>query len=165
MIEHEIYPLVKRTVELILTDLNNVPDAPSLEERVHARLWSYVTHAVRELNPSAIESQTPKRDSRAKPWKYVVRFWNVTELGNNLIAESDEEIMQGTGALKQVIPQYAGDLHEGFIPPELSEESIKSKLTQLRNNLGRQGSAVLRIPYTIGEDNFLCNVDVVSLDA
>jgi hypothetical protein len=165
MIAQDVYSYIKPAVELIMKELNGAPDASSLEERIHSRIWPYVTHAVKELNPSAIETQTPKRDSRTKSWKYVIRFWNVTAIGNNLIAESDEEIMQGTGALKQVIPQYAGELHENYIPTELSEDSIKSKLSQLRNNLGRQGSAVLRIPYAVGEENFLCNVDVVSLDA
>lgn len=168
----QIYLHIRSAVELILPELNG-KDPSSVEEQVHARLWSYVTHAVRDLNPSALNTaEVPaKRDGRAKPWKYVVRFWEVTPLEKALVAESDEEIMSGTGKLPGIVAQYGRDMHSdeaanvAYCPPELSEEAIKEKLPQLRNNLGRQGSAVLRVPYDIGENSFICQVDIISLDA
>lgn len=160
MITSEIYGHVLPAVRLILSDLNNTPDAPSLEERVHARLWSYVTHAVREADPSVILHEAPKRDGRSKAWQYVVRFWAATPIGQELVAESDIEIMQGTGSLPGIVAQYAKDMHDGHLPAELGEDAIKEKLPQLRNNLGRQGSAVLRVEYAVNELDYLCQVDV-----
>jgi hypothetical protein len=160
MITQEIYAHVLPAVKLIIQDLNGAPDAPTLEERIHARLWTYVTHAVRELNPSALATEAPKRDGRSKSWQYVVRFWNISPISNDLVAETDTEIMQGTGSLSAIIAQYAQEMHDGMLPAELSEDAIKEKLPQLRNNLGRQGSAVLRIEYNIGDESYLCQVDV-----
>lgn len=160
----EIYAHILPAVKLIMADLNGSPDASSLEERISARIWPHITHAVREVDPSAIETETPKRDARSKSWKYVVRFWHATPLGNDLAAESDAEIMQSTGSLPAIVAQYGTDMH-GELPPELSEESVKAKLPQLRNNLGRQNAAVLRIPYDVGEDSFICQVDIVRLDS
>lgn len=165
----EIYAHVLPAVRLIMEDLNGGAAAAgnTIEERVHAQLWSYVTHAVREVNPDALNTPAPKRDARAKAWKIVIRFWHTTPIGNDLEAQTDEEIIQGTGALQQIIPAYATEMHghEGspdFCPPELSEESIKEKLPQLRNNLGRQGSAVLRINYNVGDEPWILQCDVVA---
>lgn len=160
MITQEIYAHVLPAVRLIVQDLNGSPDGPSLEERIHARLWPYVTHAVRELNPSAIANEPVKRDGRSKSWQYVLRFWNQTPIGPVMIAETDTEIMSSTGSLPAIVAQYAGEMHEDIAITELSEASIKAKLAQLRNNLGRQGSAVLRVSYEIGDEQYLCQVDV-----
>lgn len=172
----EIYAHILPAVRIIMAELNGAPDASSVEERIAARIWPHITHAVREIDPSALDNPTPKRDARSKPWQYVIRFWHVTELGNDLVAESDAEIMQGTGPLPAIVAKYGREMHSpepndgvtlfpDHLPAELAEESVKSKLAQLRNNLGRQGSAVLRIPYDIGNDRFICQVDVTSLDA
>lgn len=170
----EIYRHVLPAVKMLMAELNDVPDGKSIEERVHARLWPYVTHAVVESHAGAVEIMTPRRDKRTKPWRYVVRFWNISPIGQDLIAESEQpEIMQGTGNLPAIVAAYGCDVHspegsEGnttltFCPPELSEKSVKEKLEQLRNNLARQGSAVLRIPYDVGDESYLCQVDITSI--
>lgn len=172
----EVYAHIRAASELLMQEISGAQD---LEKRIHAAIWPYITHAVRELNPSAIETPVPKRDARTKMWQVVVRFWNVTPLGNNLMAETEPDIVQSTGSLPGLIAAYAGDMHvaegeQAGIPHELSEESIKEKLPQLRNNLGRQGSGVLRITYTVPaldergaayDDEWICQVDVTRLDS
>lgn len=171
MITAEIYAHVVSAVRLLIQDASEqnsvAPEAVALED-VYKQLWPYVTHAVAEVNPSAPLTAAlngePKRDGRAKLWQYVVRFWLREPFDTRLIAETEVEAMQGTGELPAIVARYALEMHEQ-IPPELSEEVVKGKLPQLRNNLGRQGSAVLRIEYTVGDDAFLCQVDVAKPSA
>lgn len=154
----EVYAHVLPAVQLILADLNGAADgATGVDQLVHARLWPYVTHALQEIRPAP--AATPaKIDGRAKPWTCVVRFWDMA--GPTLIAETDPETVMGTGTLPAIVAAYGAEMH-GETPPELSEEAVKAQLPQLRNNLGRQGSAVLRIEY--GNGSALCQVDVSKL--
>ena len=159
MLVQEVYTHVLPAVKLLLQDLNGAATSENADALVHGKLWPYVTHAVRELNPSAVP--TAKRDGRSKSWQYVVRFWEMTAIGPQQLAVTDVEMMQGTGSLVGIVQGYVMELHEiDTLPSELSEESIKAKLPQLRNNLGRQDSAVLRLEYKLGDDSYLCQVDV-----
>lgn len=166
MISHEVYPHVRAAVALLVQEQNGAPfTAPTLEEHIHSQLWAYVTHAVKEVGPSSAGVIPARRDGREKTWQYMIRFWYNAPNGAELIAESEEpELMQGTGSLPDIIATYGAELHAEQItdgvPSELSLEAVKAKLPQFRNNLGRQGSAVLRIPYTIGDESYLCQVDV-----
>jgi hypothetical protein len=159
ILPNEIYAHVLSATRLIIADMGDAPDASSLEERVHARLWTYVTHAVRELDPSSA-AEAPSRDARSKPWQYVIRFVQVAPTGIQVIAETDPEIMQGTGHLPAIIAKYAEELHEtlpGAGPAELSDEAVKKLIPQMRNNLGRQGTATLRISYLFAAGSFQCH--------
>lgn len=159
ILPNEIYAHVLSATRLIMQDMGEAPDAASLEERVHARLWTYVTHAVRELDPSSA-AETPARDARSKPWQYVIRFVQAAPTGIQVVAETDPEIMQGTGHLPAIIAKYAEEMHDGVIPAELSEEAVKKLIPQMRNNLGRQGTATLRISYKFGDDSFQCQATI-----
>lgn len=171
MITAEIYAHVVPAVRLLIEDVSNennvTPESVSLDA-IYKRLWAYVTHAMQEVNPSAsliAADSEPKRDGRSKTWQYIIRFWQRTPLGTELIAETDGvEAVQGTGELPAIVARYAQELHEQ-IPSELTEEAVKAKLPQLRNNLGRQGSAVLRMEYRAGDDAYLCQVDVAKPSA
>jgi hypothetical protein len=154
ILPNEIYAHVLAATQLIIQDMGDAPDASSMEERVHARLWTYVTHAVRELDPSSA-AEAPARDARSKPWQYVIRFVQVGGAGIQVVAETDPEIMQGTGHLPAILVKYAQEMHDA-VPDELSEEAVKKLIPQMRNNLGRQGAATLRISYTFAGESFQC---------
>jgi hypothetical protein len=154
ILPNEVYSHVLSATRLIIQDMGDAPDASNLEERVHARLWTYVTHAVRELDPSSA-AEAPSRDARSKPWQYVIRFIQVQASGIQVVAETDPEIMQGTGHLPAIIAKYAQEMHDA-IPAELDEEAVKKLILQMRNNLGRQGTATLRISYRLADGSFQC---------
>lgn len=171
----EIYAHVLSAVRLLIQDLGSDGfTANSLEEHIHTRLWSYVTHAVQEVRPSASSAssaEAPKKDGRSKAWQCVVRFWIVATPGTlipagspgvELIAETDPEIIQGTGSLPEIVERYATEMHpdDALFPSALTTAAIKEKLLQLRNNLGRYNKASLRMEYVVDGVSYLCQVDV-----
>ena len=137
---------------------------------VHAALWPHVRAAVERAAPAAHHTTVPaKRDRRARPWQYIARFWLVSENGPELIAETDAEIMHGTGELSNIIGNLATQLHSD-VPFGLRPEDIKPRLQQFRNNLGRASAAALRLPYRThvdeaGGHEYLCQVDVQRIEA
>lgn len=119
----------------------------------HAALWPYVRDAAAPYAPRSVPAERGgSRDRRTRPWQYVVRFWDAAE---ELTAETDPEVMEGTGNVPTILANLAHQLH-GFVPDELSEEATRSRLPQLRNNLGRGSHATLRIPY-MDEAGAACN--------
>jgi hypothetical protein len=138
---------------------------------VAARLFPYIEAATSSLLAAAdlerpAEEQT---DRRAKPWQAQLRIWS----GEELVAETDPEVIDGTGQLPELVEDIASQLHE-TAPAELQQANVRGMLPQLRNNLARQKSAVLRIEYTapdLSEDprlagraaQYLCQVDVFRL--
>lgn len=164
MITAEIYAHVLPAVRLLMQDNMDTSDsAPTFEEQVFKRLWAYVTHAVHEVqNPPSSAPEAPaKRDGRSKAWQCVVSFYKINSGNPLLIAETDPETIQGTGSLPDLIEKYAAELHETeyhLLPSPLMV--IDKKIPQLRNNLGRQGKASLRIPYDYADGSYLCEVHV-----
>lgn len=160
----EVYPHVLSAVRLIMQDKSFTTETPDVEAQVHKALWSYVTHAVDEvLRPSAAVAGAPKQDRRSKAWQCVIRFCRTTPpSGLDLVAETDPETIQGTGALPQLIEQYAAEMHpdDALFPSELVAASIRERIPQMRNNLGRQGRATLGIEYEYDGCTYLCQVDV-----
>lgn len=142
----------------------------TLAERVHAHLWPYVEAAAVAAAAEGLVPETPEvvapapRDRRTRRWQITVRFWMKTPNGPELAAETDPEIIDGTGEIPPKLEAYCMDLHGG-VGPELREDAVKERLPQLRNNLGRQGSAVLRVEY-IGPEGaeWLCQTDVIRLN-
>lgn len=124
----------------------------------HATLWPYVRRAMSELAPaSAAPAAEPARDRRVRRWQYVVRFWDGS---GELVAETDPEVMEGTGNVPHILASLAQQLH-GFVPWELHVEAVKARLPQLRNNLGRMSRATLRIAHADGSGApFVCLVDI-----
>jgi hypothetical protein len=159
----DLQGLVARAVEALLPHVP--PGAPSLVERTHAALWPYVAVAVAQAPPdTAGQVEAPEtRDKRAKPWQYTVRFWEAAPTGAELVAETDPAVMWSTGELPGIVSLCASEMHEGAPIPELSRGAVKERLPQLRNNLGRAGSAVLRVEYAVGGVRYLCQVDVIRL--
>lgn len=151
--------------ELVTLLAPHLPDGPvSLAERAHAALWPLVQEAVKKLPAEEKRALTPqKSDKRTRLWQYVVRFWLVRPTGPELVAETDPEIMEGTGSLPRVVRAYAQELH-GRIPTDLSDGALRALLPQMRNNLGRSASTSLRVPYTHGDDAFLCQFDITRLE-
>jgi len=128
----------------------------------HAALWPYVRAAVAPYAPRAAQaSVSTPRDRRVRRWQYTVRFW---DSAGELVAETDPEQMEGTGAVPSIIAALAEELH-GFVPAELHPEVTKARLPQLRNNLGRGPRAALRIPYADGSGApHVCQMDIHRLE-
>jgi hypothetical protein len=145
--------------------------AGSLADHVHAYLWPFVATGVELAVANGVytppaDTPTPPevQDKRVKRWRHRFYFWKISPIGHDLIAETDPEIMEGTGTLPDIVERYGLELHGAdAFPEELSIDATKARLPQLRNNLGRQGSAVLRIEYAVGDDRWLCQVDVIRL--
>lgn len=135
---------------------------PMGAEAAHAALWPYVKAAAGPYAPRAA-APLPKetRDRRAKVWQYTVKFWD--EAGE-LVAETDPERMDGTGAVPETLAGLARQLH-GYVPDDLRPHETRLRLPQLRNNLGRAQRASLRVKYT---DNsgaaFVCQMDIHRLE-
>jgi hypothetical protein len=140
---------------------------------VAARLYAYIDAATTHLLPDAaseeINPDAGAADKRAKPWQLQIRFWQ----GDELVGETDPEVITGTGQIAEAVATVAADLH-GETPSELGPDAVKKLLPQLRNNLARQAAAVMRIKYTaadIDEDpvfagremEYLCQIDVFRL--
>jgi hypothetical protein len=119
-------------------------------EQIHATLWPYVVSACATERALRAEPPITTPDRRAKRWQYTVRFWRDTEMGPELVAETDPAVMLGTGDLPRIVADLAEQTHE-YLPDDLALEETKKRLPQFRNNLGRASSAVLRIPYTVVE--------------
>lgn len=136
---------------------------PMDPEAVHAALWPYVRAAVAPYAPNKYpQPSASTRDRRAKYWQYTVKFWDAA---GELVGETDPERMEGTGGVPGILYFLAEQLHEGFVPPELMPEATKTRLPQLRNNLGRQPRAVLRIPYADGQGQaYICQMDIHRLE-
>lgn len=138
-------------------------------QRVAAYLWPFIVAAAEHAAAEGVVPEDPEgaapapRDSRVKLWQCTTRFWLHSANGPELVAETDPEILEGTGMIPLQLEAYAWDLHEESVP-ELSQDSLKERLPQLRNNLGRQGSAVLRVEYEVGGASWLAQVDVIRLD-
>lgn len=132
-------------------------DAPA----TYAALWPYVRAAVA---PSAGGEESPpvapSSDRRVRPWQYTARFWDAA---GELVAETDPEVMQGTGSVPEILATLAQQLHGG-IPVEMYPAELKARLPQLRNNLGRYGKAVLRIPYVFDGASLVCQLDVYRME-
>lgn len=128
----------------------------------HAALWPYVRAAV---SPASAGEEAPPAasisDRRKKPWQYTARFWNAD---GELVAETDPEVMLGSGQIPEILAGLAQQLH-GIVPLELAPEATKARLPQLRNNIGRYGKAVLRISYEhdIGA-TMLCQLDIYRME-
>lgn len=144
-----------------------------IAEVVHARLWPLVAASVEMHTDPARPSSPVVRDRRVRSWQYVARFWYQGANGPELVAETDPTIMHGTGQLPEIIRELAAQLHEcppNTLPDALSEEALKEKLPQFRNNLGRANNSALRIqyPFAVLEadpdgghvETYLCQVDV-----
>lgn len=120
--------------------------------------------------PVVSAPHTPGGDRRSRPWSYVARFWEQTPAGAVLAAETDAEVMHGTGSLVRIIRSLASELHGrplDLLPSELSASALKALLPQFRNNLGRGNAAALRVPYTLSgmqDEAWLCQVDVYRVD-
>jgi len=138
--------------------------AAPLAERVLAALWPFVVQAL-EGQEGVSEPITAPRDKRTKPWQYTVRFWATTPNGEELQGETDPAVIDSTGKLPDVVSALAVQLHGEATPRELSPASLKERLPQLRNNLGRAGSGVWRILYYIEDTQHMCQVDVVRLES
>lgn len=158
---------VNKLVVAVLPDVES--GKRTLAQRVQAHLWPYVhaaaEHAVSEgVVPKAEKGAVAPepRDKRVKLWQCVTRFWLQTANGPELMAETDPEVIEGTGTLTTLVPKYGKEMH-GVSVPDLTAKAVKERLPQLRNNLGRQGSAVLRIEHQIGDEQWLCQVDVIRL--
>lgn len=146
-------------------------------EIVHAILWPGVSAAVLSLLSAEDVPAEAGKDRRSKPWQWVARFWQATENGPELVAETDPAIMEGTGAISSIVAGLAAQLHEceeTELPDALGEAAIRALLPQFRNNLGRANAAAMRIPYEFANleddegggsvDSFLCQLDVYRLD-
>jgi hypothetical protein len=149
-------------------------------EIIYAYLWPIVQEQVREVYGDAAfacEEPMPKVDKRTRPWQYVIRFWESTETGWEMLAESDpERIDSGTGEIPGLIARYAKEMHDGFLPAELGAEITAHVLPQLRINLGRADTATLRLEYTVPQSpkkkggkpppptRHLCQLDVFRLE-
>lgn len=158
-----------------------LPKIPVDELRRHSpasvvatRLFAYIetattTQLTELLGADELPAVLDAGDKRAKPWQIQVRFWN----GEDLVGETDPEVIQGTGEIATMVAAVAADLH-GTVPEELTVDAVKAHLPQLRNNLARQRAAVLRIKYEAAdlEDDpvlagravqYQCQVDVFRL--
>jgi hypothetical protein len=136
---------------------------------VYARLWSYVTHAVRECSPEGAQLGPPagKPDGRSKVWSVQLRFSDGT---GQLTAETEPEPITGTGQLPALVAAYGAEVHADDDVSNVIADAIKAhlleavaeKLPQLRNNLGRskEGKATMRIEYSVGEHDYVCEVAV-----
>lgn len=146
-----------------------------IAEIMHAQLWPRLCGAIEAelfLSYSNVPAAPTGKDRRAKPWQYVARFWQETDIGPVLMGETDPEIMRGTGEIPTIVANLASQLHDGT-PEELKPDAVKALLPQFRNNLGRANTATLRIPYLwaeLEEDgvggrafNHLCQIDVFRL--
>jgi len=159
----------EEVTRLIVSTLPEVPKGKgTLAQRVHAYLWPFVQSAAEFAAAEGIvpptESPAPDpRDRRVRLWQCVTRFWLRSEGGDELVAETDPEVLEGTGMIPLMLEDYGLDMHEVAVP-ELSRDALKGRLPQLRNNLGRQGSAVLRIEYELAGASWLCQTDVIRLD-
>ena len=165
--------------ELVLSAVTHLVETENLTSAadVHAALWPHVVQAFAECCEAADAPPLPveePKDRRVRPWQYQARFWLDTENGPELVAETDPDVMDGTGALPMIVRDLAASLHEcelSDLPETLSHEALKEKLPQLRNNLGRAKRSALRIPYVflgLHEEStaaYLCQVDVYRLDA
>lgn len=162
MSDHD--PQVQVSVSAIVRDLlHALPEgeAPT-PERVLALFWPYVRTAVAEIPGAA---PPPKTDKRTKPWQYTVRFWLQTEAGPDLQAETDPAVMPSTGEIPSILSDLGIQMHGEETPIDLSPQALKGRLQQLRNNLGRYGTAALRIEYDIGDESYLAQMDVVRLES
>lgn len=141
----------------------------TLAERVHAHLWPYVEAAAVAAAAEGLVPETPEvvapapRDRRTRRWQITVRFWMQTPNGPELAAETDPQVIDGTGQIPTTVEACGLELY-GTLHPDLSAPLVKKRLPQLRNNLGRQGSAVLRIEYEFMGDAWLCQTDVIRLN-
>jgi hypothetical protein len=133
-------------------------DAAALQ----AALWPYVKVAAApyaaQPTPAAA---TQLRDRRVRRWQYIVRFWDAA---GELMAETDPEVMDGTGSVPAILASLAEQLH-GFVPAELASEVTKARLPQLRNNLGRGSRGVVRVNYADGQGAaHICQMDIHRLE-
>lgn len=158
----QVAEYVQRAVSALLPDVGENITAPAL----HAALYPYVVMAAAEIGAESGTTAPPKSDRRSKPWQVVIRFWNQGPNGPELGGETDPLVVEGTGELATMIPDLAAQLY-GDVPEPLSEEAVKARLPQLRNNLGRAKSAALRIDFGhLGaEPRGTCQADVYRLDA
>lgn len=162
---------VSAAVDAMLSEPGALADVPPdrLGPAVHAALWPHVHAAVADaLAARDLPAPAAPADRRARPWQYVARFWTAD---GDLVGETDPAVIHGTGELPGIVRALAAELHgdEALFSPEMDPDVLKGKLPQLRNNLGRADSAVLRIPYEILQPNgnrgesFVCQVDVYRL--
>jgi len=160
MLIDQVQALVSEAVTLLLPRLPKGHAA--LSERALASLVPYVTKALEEAGHAATVTAEP-RDKRSKPWLVTVRFWLHTPIGEELVALDDPTVIYSTGGIPPYVTGLSQEMH-GEIPPELSAASLEERLPQLRNNLGRYGSAVLRVEYAAGGELFKCQIDVVRVE-
>jgi hypothetical protein len=158
-----IQALVSEAAELLSApQVTGVPYATAL----HAAFWPYVSAAAEQVTPAETPPEavhaTPA-DRRTRLWQVTLRFWATPPAGPELVAETDPAVIEGTGGLPAAVADTAAQLH-GEVPAALDAEHVRPTLPQLRNNLGRRGAAVLRLPYVWEEQAYLCQVDVVRLD-
>jgi YD repeat-containing protein len=134
---------------------------PMDAEQVHAALWPAVREAAAPYAPRSALPAASTRDRRAKHWQYTVKFWDAA---GELIGETDPARMEGTGGVPEILAGLAEQLH-GFVPAEMHPEATRARLPQLRNNLGRQPRAVMRIGYADGQGQpHVCQVDIHRLE-
>jgi hypothetical protein len=152
---------VSAAVEALCASPSFPVDVPAdrLAAALHARLWPHVEEAVGTYLAGRDLPAPGRADRRARPWQYVARFWDAS---GELIGETDPAIIQGTGELPGVAQRLMEELHEGVAFSDM-QETIKARLPQLRNNLGRADNSVMRIPYRVEERDFLCQLEVYRL--
>lgn len=147
---------VNDAVRLVMTEYGPMPP-----DALHAALWPYVRaaaapYAERPVSPAP----GAPRDRRVRLWQYTVRFWDAAA---ELAAETDPEQMEGTGGIPEILATLAKQLH-GDVPADLMPEVTKTRLPQMRNNLGRYGKAALRVPYEFAGETFVCQMDIHRLE-
>jgi len=108
-------------------------------------------------------------DNRERKWSVKIWFWDVTHgmAMAELIAENDDEIIQGLPAIGDAIREYAQDLHneDGFDASKLSEFSAVARAKRMGGmhpaiSKGG-GEATLRVRYTFGDEKYyICQADI-----
>lgn len=156
-----IQALIDEAVQLV-----RATNDPQEAAQVHAALWPYVQAA-----SGSQPAPTPRADRRARQWQYHARFWAHIDADPLLAGETAPTVTTGTGNLPEIIRALACELHgrdPGDLPAELGLESLRGRLPQLRNNLGRADSSALRVSYALvdgqgAETQYLAQVDVYRL--
>jgi hypothetical protein len=160
MDQHPVGTAVRAAIAALLQEAYT-PDAATL----YNRLWPYVAQAATEAAAGASvvpEASTPV-DKRARVWGYHVSFWEISLLGESLVAETDTEHMLGTGSIPGILTALAAEMHGcalSELPAPIRPEAIRAKIPQLRNNLARQQSAVMRISYQSTLEGRACEMCV-----
>lgn len=110
-------------------------------------------------------------DQRERAWLVNTKFWD-TSMGmerGELLAESDEEVVEGLRNVGQVVLDYAEMVHgednmkhiTGLTPLDM-ERKIRTVRTLISRN---GGSGIMRIYYKIGtEEAYYCTVNIMRYD-